>query len=410
MYSGYFIATIASLGGLALAVPAIAETGDVPAPAPEATRAEITPTEPNDVEFTSDWQLKPRWRVQYDVATISGPTGLAGTGNLEGVRRARIGVDLKMPHGFAARLDTELSNDPFELADTYLQWSNRRFKVVLGQQKAQLPLDENTATLNTSFLERAAFVSAFGYSRRTGISGHYTSNDFGVSGGIYTDPLISLNDVATNSSSVDVHAYWSPRFAKTTMHFGAAYHWRDLNEVGNAPIRYRSRPALRIADTRYIGTPALSVEKEQRFGLEAAAVHGRFHVVSEAHLLKVQRDGFSDPIFFGTYAEIGVFLTKDSRPLQGGLFGSIKPRNPFGGGGVGALQLNLRYDYLNLNSAAVIGGVQNGYLASLIWTPAENFRLIGQYAKLDYSAADILVSGRRAYGVNVLAVRGQISF
>jgi phosphate-selective porin OprO/OprP len=410
MYSARFTAVFATLVSLALAAPSAAEMTISAGSVPETTLGEIAPTEPRKTESEKEWQLTPRLRLQYDVASLDGPKGLIGTGNFADTRRARVGVDLKMPHGFAARLDTELSTDPITLADAYVQWSNSRFKVVLGQQKAQLPLDEDTGTLNTSFLERAAFVSAFGYSRRTGISGHYISGDFGVSGGIYTDPLISLNDVATNSSSVDVRTHWSPRFATSTMHFGAAYHWRDLNDIGNAPIRYLSRPALRIADTRYIGTPVLSVEKEQRFGLEAAAVHGRLHLASEVHWLKAQRDGFRDPIFFGAYAEVGIFLTKDSRPLKGGLFGAIKPGNPLGGGGIGALQFNLRYDFLDLNSSAVIGGVQNGYLASLIWTPVENFRLMGQYARLNYSDTDISVSGRRSYGVNIFAVRGQISF
>ena len=410
MYSARFTAVFATLVSLALAAPVAAETTGDAGLAYERPLAEIPQSVSVKADPEPEWQLTPRWRFQYDVAALDGPNGLIGTGNLEGIRRARVGVDFKMPHGFAARLDTELSTDPITLADAYVQWSNSRFKVVLGQQKAQLPLDEDTATLNTSFLERAAFVSAFGYSRRTGISGHYVSGDFGVSGGMYTDPLISLNDVATNSRSVDVRAHWSPRLATTTMHFGAAYHWRDLNDIGNTPIRYGSRPALRITDTRYIGTPALSVEKEQRFGLEAAAVHGRLHVASEVHWLKAQRDGLHDPIFFGAYAEVGVFLTKDSRPLKGGVFGAIKPRNPVGGGGIGALQFNLRYDFLDLNSSAVIGGVQNAYLASLIWTPAENFRLMGQYSSLNYSDADIPASGRRAYGVNKFAVRGQISF
>lgn len=410
MYSARFTAVFATFASLVLAAPAAAETTGNAGLASERPLAEITQAEPAKAGPEPEWQLTPRWRFQYDVAALDGPNGLIGTGNLEGIRRARVGVDLKMPHGFAARLDTELSTDPITLADAYVQWSNSRFKVVLGQQKAQLPLDEDTATLNTSFLERAAFVSAFGYSRRTGISGHYISGDFGVSGGMYTDPLILLNDVATNSRSVDVRAHWSPRLATTTMHFGAAYHWRDLNDIGSTPIRYRSRPALRITDTQYMGTPALSVEKEQRFGLEAAAVHGRLHVASEVHWLKAQRDGLTDPIFFGAYAEVGVFLTKDSRPLKGGLFGAIKPRSPVGGGGIGALQLNVRYDFLDLNSSAIIGGVQKGYLASLIWTPAENFRLMGQYAKLNYSDTDISVAGLRAYGVNIFAVRAQIAF
>lgn len=358
----------------------------------------------------SEWQIKPRWRVQYDVAEINGPTGLIGTGDFEDIRRARVGVDLKMPSGFAARVEAELTTDPIEFTDAYLQWSNDRFKVIAGQQKAQLPLDEENSNLNISFLERAAFVSTFGYGRRTGVSGHYSKGDWSIAGGVYTDPLILLNDVPTGSISADFRTFWSPKFGQTKLHVAAAYHWRDLNDVGSAPTRYRSRPSIRIVDTRYIGTPGLAVEKEQRFGLEAAAVNGRFHFASEANWLKAQRAGLDDPSFFGAYAEIGVFLTNDSRPLKGGSFGAIKPKKPVGSGGVGAVQFNMRYDYLDLNSRGIVGGKQDGYLASLIWTPAENFRLMAQYSKLKYSDAAIAVAGDRDYTVDVIGVRGQISY
>lgn len=415
MKSNVVTAVIASLAYVAVAAPAAAQSASQPMDTAqsvaEAVQGEVKASVPKEAKAAaSEWQLKPRWRVQYDVANIDGPNDLAGTGNLQDIRRARVGVDLAMPNGFAARLETELTTDPIELTDAYVQWSDKRFKIILGQQKAQLPLDEENSNLNISFLERAAFVSAFGYTRRTGISGHYTKADWAVSGGVYTDPLILLNDVATNSTSVDFRTYWSPQLAGTKLHLAASYHWRDLNDVGLAATRYRSRPALRITDTRYIGTPALAVEKEQRFGLEAAAVRGRFHIVAETHWLKAQRDSLNDPMFFGAYAEVGIFLTKDSRPLKGGYFGAIKPRKSVGSGGLGAVQLNLRYDYLDLNSGAVTGGKQNGYLASLIWTPAENFRLMGQYAKLKYTDAAIAVAGDRTYSVDVLGVRGQISF
>ena len=415
MNSNVVTAAIASLAWVAVAAPAAAQSAPQPVDTaqsvPEAVQGEVKASVPKEAKAAaSEWQLKPRWRVQYDVANIDGPNGLAGTGNLQDIRRARVGVDLAMPNGFAARLETELTTDPIELTDAYVQWSDKRFKIIVGQQKAQLPLDEENSNLNISFLERAAFVSAFGYTRRTGISGHFTKSDWAVSGGVYTDPLILLNDVATNSTSVDFRTYWSPQMAGTKLHLAASYHWRDLNDVGLATTRYRSRPALRITDTRYIGTPALAVEKEQRFGLEAAAVRGRFHIVAETHWLKAQRDSLNDPTFFGAYAEVGMFLTKDSRPLKGGYFGAIKPRKSVGSGGLGAVQLNLRYDYLDLNSGAVTGGKQNGYLASLIWTPAENFRLMGQYAKLKYTDAAIAIAGDRTYSVDVLGVRGQISF
>lgn len=391
------------------AIPASALAEDQ-ATATDAKAAESTPKKPTAEKPKAQWQLKPRWRVQYDVADVDGPAGLAGTGKFEDIRRARIGLDLKMPSGFAARVEAELTTDPIELTDAYLQWSDDRFKIVAGQQKAQLPLDEENSNLNISFLERAAFVSTFGYGRRTGVSGHYTKGDWSIAGGLYTDPLILLNDAPTNSISADFRTFWSPKLGKTKLHLAAAYHWRDLNDVGATPVRYRSRPSIRITDTRYIGTAGLAVEKEQRFGLEAAAVNGRFHFAGEANWLKPQRVTLDDPTFFGAYAEVGVFLTKDSRPLKGGSFGAIKPSKPIGSGGIGAVQVNLRYDRLDLNSRGVIGGKQNGYLASIIWTPAENFRLMGQYSKLQYSDAAIAVAGDRSYTVDVIGIRGQISY
>jgi phosphate-selective porin OprO and OprP len=410
MNSYCFAAAAAAAACWAAVSPAFAnEANDVPAPA-ESPAPEIRTPAPKKAPAKSDWQLKPRWRVQYDVANLDGPNGLTGTGNLQDIRRARVGVDLKMPSGFAARVEAELTADPIELTDAYVQWSDEHFKVMAGQQKPQLPLDEENSNLNISFLERAAFVSTFGYGRRTGVSGHYTNGDWSISGGFYTDPLIALNDVATNSTSVDVRTFWSPKTGNTKLHLAASYHWRDLNDVGIASTRYRTRPSIRITDTRYIGTPALAVEKEQRFGLEAAGANGRFHFASEAHWLKPQRALTDDPTFFGAYAEFGVFLTNDTRPLKGGLFGAIKPKKPLGGGGIGAVQINLRYDFLDLNSQGIVGGTQNGYLASLIWTPAENFRLMGQYAKLKYSDAAIAVAGDRTYSVDVLGLRGQISF
>jgi phosphate-selective porin OprO/OprP len=402
---------MAAISSLLSATPAQAvEAGEDQSPISGSVASDVELAAPTKEEKKSEWQLKPRWRVQYDAAEIDGPTGLLGIGDFEDIRRARIGIDLKMPNGFAARVEAELTADPIELTDAYLQWSNKHIKVIAGQQKAQLPLDEENSNLNISFLERAAFVSTFGYGRRTGISGHYAKGDWSIAGGVYTDPLILLNDVRTNSNSVDVRTFWSPSFGKTKIHLAAAYHWRDLNDIGTEPTRYRSRPSIRITDTRYIGTPELAVEKEQRFGLEVAAAHGRFHFAGEAHWLKAQRTILDDPTFFGAYAEVGVFLTKDRRPLNGGAFGAIKPSKPVGGGGIGAVQINVRYDHLDLNSRGVVGGKQNGLFASLIWTPAENFRVMGQYSKLRYSNAAIAVAGDRTYTVDVIGVRGQISY
>src|SRR5690606_10946852 len=103
------------------------------------------------------------------------------------------------------------------------------------------------------------------------------------------------------------------------------------------------------------------VSKETHYGLEFAANRGRLHLASEAAWLKLKRPGNADPTFFGGYAEVGLFLTDDSRSYKNGNFDRTTPRNPVGDGGLGALELNLRYDRLDLTDGTIDGGTQDGF-------------------------------------------------
>jgi phosphate-selective porin OprO/OprP len=80
-------------------------------------------------------------------------------------------------------------------------------------------------------------------------------------------------------------------------------------------------------------------------------------------------------------------------------------------GGMGALQLNLRYDHLTLNDAGILGGRQRGYQASLIWIPQDYVRFLLNYARLRYDDAAIAASGGdRSYSVDVIGARAQVDF
>ncbi len=362
-------------------------------------------------EEKSEWELKPRWRLQYDWAHVGGPTGLTGTGNSEEIRRAQLGVDIKMPGGFSARIEGEFTADPIELVDAYVAWNGDGINVTAGQHKFFSPLDDMTSDLNTSFTERAALVTAFNFARRTGVSAGYTKGDFQINGGVGTDLFIQLDDIDDNSISADVRAVWMPTLGKTKLHFGAAYHWKHRRDSAETPVRYRQRPLIHSTEIRYVATPELLAKREQTYGVEAAAVRGPWHMAGEAYWNRASVPSAADPTFFGAYAEVGVFLTKgDSRPLKGGQFGAIKPKKALGQGGVGAVQLNARYDYLDLNDAGIVGGQQRGYMASIVWTPTEYLRLIAQYARLDYRDAAIAVAGDRNYGVDVIGARVQLSY
>ena len=95
-----------------------------------------------------------------------------------------------------------------------------------------------------------------------------------------------------------------------------------------------------------------------------------------------------------TKAEVGYFLTRgDTRTYKGGAFDRISPKNPVGSGGIGAVQVNLRYDYLDLNDAGIAGGTQNGLGGSIVWTPTAYTRLMANYGRMTYSDAFMPAAG-----------------
>ena len=84
---------------------------------------------------------------------------------------------------------------------------------------------------------------------------------------------------------------------------------------------------------------------------------------------------------------------------------------PVSNGGLGAWQVNFRFDRLDLVDAGIVGGTQDAYMASLIWTPVNDVRLILNYGHLSYSdALDIEQGAPDNFSVNVLGIRGQIGF
>ena len=117
------------------------------------------------------------------------------------------------------------------------------------------------------------------------------------------------------------------------------------------------------------------------------------------------------PTLFGAYAEVGYYLTGETRGYRGGRFDRTSVRNPVEDGGAGAFQINLRYDHLDLNSNGIFGGTQNGVQASLIWIPTDYVRFLLNVARFGYDDAIIAAANAdRDYSVTVAGARAQIDF
>jgi len=342
--------------------------------------------------------------------------GFTDFGDVEGVsdgfgseiRRARIGVKGDVSGGFGYKVEIDFAGNDTEVADAIITYKNGGLTVTAGQHNTFQSLEELTSSRFSSFIERAAFTDAFGFERRVGVSAQVPAGDVLLQAGVFTD---NAGDLPGQGWSANGRAVLGPKVGNTQLHLGGSVHFAE-SEAGDS-LRYRQRPLVHFTGTRPINTGYISTDSEFGAGLESGVIAGPLHAVSEAFWQTVNRPGvLDDAKFFGGYAEAGVYLTGgDRRGYKGGKFDRTKPRSPVGEGGLGAIEVNLRYDYLDLNDGSISGGMQNGYFASLVWIPTDHTRLLINYGRQEYDdAVFALPSGSRSISADVFGIRGQIDF
>ena len=392
-----------------------------PVPAPAPTPPSITAKPASEIGWkgapeikTADgWSFKPRGRMQVDLAAVDTPAGVTGArGGLKTeFRRVYLGVDGKIPGGFAYRVEADLANSSVELTDVYLTYGTGPLSVTAGQIKPFWSLDEMTSDLFTSFMERAAFAQAFGFERRVGLSAQYKGGNLLLQAGVFGDNANDLLDDSNNAVSLDGRVVWMPKLGDTQLHLAASGHWRDPNDPA-ALGRYRARPFAHTTDVRLVDTGLIDVASERGIGVEGAVIAGPFHAAAEGYWHRVNRSGSADPTFFGGYAEVGMVLTPgDRRGYKDGGFDRLKPSKPITAGGIGAFQVNARYDHLDLNDGGIVGGRQQAALIGLIWAPIDYIRISANYGKLWIDDARIATAtGERDYTADTFGLRTQVDF
>lgn len=371
------------------------------------------------------WSFKPRGRLQYDAAWVGRPEGVTdpGLGFSNEARRLRLGAEGSIPGGFGYKFEVDFADNEVDVTDAILTYSpTKGVGLNFGQHNNYQSLEELTSSSFSSFIERAAFTDAFNFERRVGLSATYATGDLLLAGGVFTDNISDLANSGdadhlgdeNNALSFDGRVVYAPKLGNTQLHLGASAHMRDNGDTDEAGVttRYRQRPLVHTTNSRFLSTPALAVEKETSYGLEAAVIHGPFHAAGEVHWLDADRmDPAPTANFFGGYAEVGYYLTGETRGYKGGQFDRTKVLKPVGEGGIGAFQINLRYDMVDLNDDLIRGGKQDGFQASLIWIPQDHVRFMLNYARLNYEDAAIVASGGdRDYGIDVVGARAQIDF
>lgn len=371
-----------------------------------------------ELKGDNGWSFKPRARIQIDAGSVDGPSGLTKAqqdelGTSVEFRRIYLGFDGTMPGGFGYRAEINVADSNVVINDMYLTYKpTKNVTLFLGNQKPNWGLEEMTSDLFTSFLERSSFSQAFGFERRIGLNGQYVGKAVVAQLGVFADDPNSLagTDSDKNKSwSVDGRVVVMPRIAGGTLHLGGSLHTRDLGP-SISTVAYRMRPFDHTTDLRFLNASIPNATRETGYGLEAAYIHGRFHASAENFWQTVRRTGFADPTFHGGYAELGYMLTDDETPYKEGIYERIKPKHGFDKGGLGAVQLNGRYEWLDLNDSGIVGGRQQTAGVSAVWVPTDYVRFILDYGHGWVKDSPILANGKGNYGFDAMGMRAQLDF
>ena len=304
------------------------------------------------------------------------------------LRRIRIFAKGTVAPNIEFKFQVDFAGGDAKLKDAYIGFNRLPYlgHVRIGLVKEPFSLEESTSSKYITFLERALPVG-LAPSRNQGIRVGQTVAHRRVTwaAGVFRDTS-HTGEARGSAYHITGRVTVLPLYldgGEKLFHVGVGYSFQ--NPEDNV-LRVRQRPEVHLAG-RLIDTGALEGVKDyQLFGLEGALVFGRFSVQSEYIVTKIDAPTYDDPLFKGYYVYASFFLTPGDRrryAVESGSFGRVRPNRSVGKGGIGAIEVAIRYSTLDLNSGRVQGGQLRNLTFALNWYLNARTRVMMNYIHAD---------------------------
>jgi phosphate-selective porin OprO/OprP len=339
------------------------------------------------------FKFKVRGRIDADYNGISQDTPITFAPDVSGtaLRRARLGVEGVAFYDVKYLFEVDFANDAVVVKDAYIQYTGLPVYFAAGNFKTYNGLEEMGSANYLTFMERSAFVEAFGLDRQIGFGATYYKDHFTLAAGIFGEsntsaPLFS-GFIGDENLTFAARGTVAPinrevNGVNQVLHFGASVRTRDTGD-DQPYLQYQARAADLFLANRFVNTGRIG-ESDTFWGLEAAGVWGPLSVQGEYTQTEVELPstaflrtnppqeppkannfiGVPDPTFSGWYVDASWFLTGETRPYSDGVFQRVHVKHPMRwgeGSGWGAWQIAGRYDVIDLSDDAfnAAGGCQN---------------------------------------------------
>lgn len=283
--------------------------------------------------------------------------------------------------------------------------------IFVGNLQTPFALEGVTSGRDLTFMEIAAPTQAFAPGIKAGLlfGGPVLDNrmtwGFGWFSGSGSTELGSFSGEASSIGRVT----WLPvdrerDGARELVHLGLSANI----SVGSAdPIRYQARPESHLAPF-IVDTGDIDASNAYLVGVEAAMVRGPFSLQSELFQSIVDSKRDRTLNFGGGYIQGSWFLTGESRAYDraAGVFTRVQPRRDLSlrGGGLGALELGVRYSRVDLSDGPIRGGVMDLGTIGLNW-------YWNPYVKMKFNYITGGISGGNQNGrLHIIQARFELDF
>jgi phosphate-selective porin OprO/OprP len=298
------------------------------------------------------------------------------------------------------------------LKDAYIDTLGRveHIQLRLGHFKEPFSLERHTSANDLGFLEWSLPVATIAPGRNIGAMFHSPAarNRMTWAAGVFTTGKLTDDNRSDSDLTFTGRLTGLPvdaREGRRLVHLGASYSLRD---PAGGTVQYASRPEARFVDF-FIDTGSFESDKAKLLALEAAGVGGPFWWQAEWVGADNSSESFGDPRFSGYYAQVGYFLSGESRPYDrgAGAWHRVMPLNDFHRGNPfrkgspgGAMEFTGRYSTMDLNDAGITGGELRDLSFGINWYLTGATRFMFNFVHSD------IVDGGRA---NIFLLRYQFN-
>lgn len=374
---------------------------------------ETTTTWKGAPQFQNDsLTFKVRGRVYYDVISQEqdfANAGLADTNNqLSRLRTARLGVEGTWNQNWLYKAELSLAGGTTAWEDIILEYKpSENTSLAIGNYKT-VGFENVSSSRYITFMERGPLENVLGIGRVMTAQGKVNGENWTAAAFVHGDS-VNAADPATGASeqlAVGGRGTWAPvNGDDSKLHLGLWARKRDRGDQSAYGYAVRANTAY---GTQHLTTGAVG-DADLQIGGEALYIWKNFSVQGEYANFEVTPTAGADRSGKAYYLSASWFPTGEMRNLdvKKGELGRTKILNPVTAGGMGALELGVRYDNVDLTEfTAGSAGEYTGWTAGATWYPFPYVRFMANYTQ----GSNDLNTANADVDVNTLQFRAQFDF